>query len=659
MSKWLWAAALISVPLAYNPISKWQYEPDKTALILVWAGLLAGMALWRGDVPRLAAPRVERWLVGYLGVRWLATAHSILPHWSLWGEPAWGNGLWLLLAGVLIFGLARRQFVTAPQQQWVVHAILLGSLPVAGYGVLQYAGGDVLGLDEGRTIGRVASTLAHPNLLAAYLAVVLPLAAWRLVEGPGRVGAAGLLIVLGVCLVFTYSRAGWLASMAGLVVFGLARLWIADRRRLTALLAAGMALGGIALLVLSLLPPLPSDAPHVLQTLTSLFRRKGATVQIRLHAWAASLDAIQDRPLLGYGPATFEPVLAWHLPPELAPFGRTAALGGRAHNVYLAVAVESGLLGLAAYLGLLAALLGPVVVGFFTPPPGPLTTRREGESGREKVPSPFTEGLNQSLSLRAAILGGLVAHLVNNLFSFESAAGVLLFWTLAGMAHARPGPVHAPRIPRCRLGSVLLAGGALLLAAFMVVPGMFAYQGETSQDPAAWSSTAIWLECAAAWSPVPEEFRLALGWRWAGAAQHGDPALWARGAAVHDALAADYPAIVAYRERQALHYRRWYSVTRRPELAAQAVAAYDAALARSPRDPDLWLDRGLLRLDMGDAAGALTDIQQADALLPDYARTYGALAVYALAQGDAEAAAHWQARQDAARQTWDDWVWRR
>ncbi|MBN1565352.1 MAG: hypothetical protein JXA10_16015, partial [Anaerolineae bacterium] len=108
----LWIALLILVPVAYNPWSFWQFEPDKTALLIALVGMLFGSALWHGELPRLGRTRVEVWIVVYLAIRWLALAGSVAPDWSLWGDPAWRNGWWLTCAGAMLFVLARRHLGT-------------------------------------------------------------------------------------------------------------------------------------------------------------------------------------------------------------------------------------------------------------------------------------------------------------------------------------------------------------------------------------------------------------------------------------------------------------------------------------------------------------------------------------------------------------------
>ena len=616
-----WLALLIAVPLAVNPWSRWQYEPDKRALLLLFAGLLAARALWRADLPRLGRSRVETWLGAYLLVRLLAAICGVAPDWSLWGDPAWRNGLWPTLAGAVLFLLARRTFTTPERRELAITAILAASGLVAAYGVVQYAHMDPFGPRE--NVVRVASTLAHPNLLAAYLAMILPLAAARLWQGPHRTQYAALLALLIICLVFTYSRAGWLAAGTGLAAWGMALLHRNGQKRLALALAAALVIGLAGLLVLSALPPLPGSAPHPLQTLTTLFRWKGATAQIRLHGWTACLDAIRARPLLGYGPATFRMVLEWNLPPDLAPYGGAGALDGHAHNVYLAVAVESGLLGLLIYLGLLVAILRP--------------------------------------ALRSEIGAALLTVLVNNLFSFDSAATLLLFWTLAGMVHAPEGQIAPPArtVPRPRLATLILAGTCVLVA-WMVVPDMASFQAEHARSTGRWAEAVRWGQRAADLAPVPDVFQADLGTVYAAwATQSNDPAHWQAGEAILAAWVADDAQRVDAQAQYALYLRRWHAAQGDPALAERAIQAYSEAIRLSPRHPDFWLDRGLTRLQSGDPASALADFEHANTLLPNYRRYYGAMAAYALAMGDVEAAQAWNEQALAAQQEWDDWVWRR
>jgi O-antigen ligase len=646
-NRWVWRALLILVPLFYNPLSRLQYEPDKVALAILLAALLLGNTIRRDGLPRLARSRVTWAILAYVLIRWLTAIRSIAPAQSVWGDPGWRSGLWLMLAGVIVFVLARQQLATPERREAAITAILIGSGLVAAYGVGQY-----LNPFDHQEVVRTASTMAHPNLLAAYLALVMPLAAARVLAGKRRAWWGGLLALQGLCLIYTYSRAGWLAAASGLAVLGIVQFWITGRHRLAQGFAALLVIGLVALLILSLLPPLPGSAPHALQTLTSMFRWKGATAQIRLYGWQASLDAIRARPVLGYGPATFGFVLERYLPPELAPFGGAAALGRRTHNVYLETAVESGLIGLAAYLALLAAVLIPLI-------PGDRTGHRFTQMNTDpKIDENLRPSASRNLYVNAAILAALVANLVNNVFSFDSATTTVLFWALAGIAHARPETILAAIRPS-RWGWVISLTG-VALALWLVVPDMMARRGEELAQRGRWTDAVEWLDQASHLAPTPDAILSILGRTYADwATESEDAVIWPHGAPIYAELVARWPDVTIYHDQRALYYRRWYSRQGGDAIVQQALDSYTAAIRLSPTDPDLWLDRGLTRLEAGDPPGALADFEQANTLLSGYARYYGAMSIYALETGDRAAAAAWNAQALAAQQKWDDWVWRR
>jgi O-antigen ligase len=646
-NRWVWRALLILVPLFYNPLSRLQYEPDKVALAILLAALLLGNTIRRGGLPRLARSRVTWALLAYVLIRWLTAIRSVAPAQSVWGDPGWRSGLWLMLAGVIVFVLARQQLTTPERRESAITAILIGSGLVAAYGVAQY-----LNPFDHQEVVRTASTMAHPNLLAAYLAMVMPLAAARVLTGKRRVWWGGLLALQSLCLVTTYSRAGWLAAASGLAVLGIVRFWAAGRHRLAQGLAVLLVIGLVALLTLSLLPPLPGSAPHALQTLTSMFRWNGATAQIRLYGWRASLDAIRARPLLGYGPATFGFVLERYLPPELAPFSGAAALGRRTHNVYLETAVESGLIGLAAYLALLAAVLLPLI------PDGRTGHRFTSKNTDQRICVYLRSSASNRFYVNAAILATLAANLVNNVFSFDSAATTVLFWALAGIANARPEPIPAAIRPSRWGWAISLTGAALALG--LVAPDMMVHRGEVLARQGRWADAVEWLDRAGHLAPTPDAVLTILGRTYADwATESGDAAIWPRGVPVYAELVARWPDVTLYYDQRALYYRRWYSRQGGDAIIQQALDSYNTAIWLSPTDPDLWLDRGLTRLDAGDPPGALADFEQAHTLLADYARYYGAMSIYALETGDRDAAAAWNAQALEAQQQWDDWVWRR
>jgi putative inorganic carbon (HCO3(-)) transporter len=189
-------------------------------------------------------------------------------------------------------------------------------------------GGGVLtasGLD------RVRGTFLHSNPFAAYLFLMIILAVslyphferrWKLVLGP-------LAVACGACLIATYSRGAWAATILALVMVGI----LQDRRIL-------WLLGATSIVAVLAIPSIGTR----LSDLTESQKESGApgnSLVWRLQYWQQVL-ALQDDPLFGIG---FKEV-------EL---GATAA-STPPHNDPIRIFVETGFLGLAAYAWLLITL---------------------------------------------------------------------------------------------------------------------------------------------------------------------------------------------------------------------------------------------------------------------------------------------------------------
>jgi len=184
---------------------------------------------------------------------------------------------------------------------------------------------------------------------------VMPFSLHRALHADGRRRWLwwGLLAVQGLCLILTFSRSSWLAALGGMWVYGL--LWSVQQGRRTQvrLLAGAMAVVGLVLVGLSLLPVPASSASNLWRALTSLFRASSPTVQVRLLAWESVIRAVAARPLFGFGPETLDLALPRFMPPDFVLYGNLSATAGRAHNAFLEIALFAGLPALAIFIGLL------------------------------------------------------------------------------------------------------------------------------------------------------------------------------------------------------------------------------------------------------------------------------------------------------------------
>jgi putative inorganic carbon (HCO3(-)) transporter len=185
----------------------------------------------------------------------------------------------------------------------------------------------------------------HPNVLAGALVLALPVPlALLLFHGRNmtrgqRTVALAATLGIAVILMLTKSRGAWLAAAAAALLLSLLR-W----RRSWILVALMVAAGGLVLWRVGL-----DRAAADLIANGTIIGGPG-----RLEIWSRAIYVIQDFPLTGIGMGVFRQVTN-HLYPYFL-LGPDADVP-HAHNLFLQVAVDLGIFGLAAWLGLLTACL--------------------------------------------------------------------------------------------------------------------------------------------------------------------------------------------------------------------------------------------------------------------------------------------------------------
>jgi putative inorganic carbon (HCO3(-)) transporter len=205
--------------------------------------------------------------------------------------------------------------------------------------------------------GRLGLTI-HPNQLAGLICLFLPVLVSLLAgrrSGSGRrhtLTMIGLLIAtlfVGVVLLSTQSRGGWVGTSAGLLA--LLAAWslrvppsparTVARAATVAVLLAGLAgllwIGPARLQALWLAPPTDT----ALGTFTTLLYRQ--------ELWPWALKAAGDFAYTGTGLGSFREVAFRLYPVQISP----SADIGHAHNIFLQTALDVGMPGLVAYVSLL------------------------------------------------------------------------------------------------------------------------------------------------------------------------------------------------------------------------------------------------------------------------------------------------------------------
>lgn len=319
--------------------------------------LFAGAGLWMfltlaEDPDKFGGPTPIHLLVFlYWAIASVATVLSPVKTEALKG---WGKLSLYLLAFALI-----ERVVRSPRwRSWLITIYLHVALVVSAYGLRQwFFGADALATwvdpeSATATVTRVYSYLGNPNLLAAYLLPAIPLSlgacfAWR---GwlPKLLGAT-LFILNSACLILSSSRGGWIGWVVEIFVCSLLLLywWLPHLPRFWRIWTFPIVLGGLAgILCLGILFVEP-----LRDRVLSIFAgRKDSSNNFRLNVWAAALDMIRDRPIIGIGPGNdaFNRIYPLFQRPNFSALS--------AYSIYLDIAVETGLIGIAGFLWLLLVI---------------------------------------------------------------------------------------------------------------------------------------------------------------------------------------------------------------------------------------------------------------------------------------------------------------
>ncbi|MCX7681622.1 MAG: O-antigen ligase family protein [Anaerolineae bacterium] len=300
----------------------------------------------------------------FLGATWLSLWDAVeLP---VYGVPEFIKWVQVLIL-CLIVGDVLATSAGPRRAAWLVGVLLLTGLFQALVGVYQFwlrgEGPHHFAILGGRFY-RAYGTFEQPNPYAGYLGITLALAVGvlagileeqirrrrRITMARGLLSASVAVTVasMGIALVMSWSRGGWLGFTAAAVTMALA---LPHRARWGLLLVAVVILVGTGLYTAGLLPA------AVVARFTSFvedirfedvrgvgINDANYAVIERLAHWQAALEMWRHHFWTGVGFGCYEPAYR-----DFALINWPIALG-HAHNYYLNLAAESGLIGLVAYL---------------------------------------------------------------------------------------------------------------------------------------------------------------------------------------------------------------------------------------------------------------------------------------------------------------------
>ncbi|MBO4264544.1 MAG: O-antigen ligase family protein [Clostridia bacterium] len=245
----------------------------------------------------------------------------------------------VMLAFVMSYFLVSNLITTSLWCRRCIGAMIFGTFIVSAYGIYQYFTGSAATTWQDTSMfsditGRVVSFFENPNVLGEFLILTIPFlltASFGAKKFTSKMFLFMMLISSGICLIFTWSRGAWLGFIFAMIIF-----FMLYNRLTLILLVSGAITSPIWFFLL------PSS---IINRFSSIGNITDTSTAYRVNIWKGTLSMIKEHfgAGVGLGIDSFQKIYpAYSLPAiENAP---------HAHNLYLELTAEMGILGLIALL---------------------------------------------------------------------------------------------------------------------------------------------------------------------------------------------------------------------------------------------------------------------------------------------------------------------
>lgn len=511
--------------------------------------------------------------------------------------------------------------VLATQKLWsyFIHMSLGVALLVALYGLGQQAG-----VFEGAR-DRVDSRLGNAAYMAVYMLFHIFFVYYLSFKNKSKTHRVWYILI-GLVFVYTLLQTGTRGTFLGLVggtavtVFYIAlfaRKNVQLRKYAIGGMAALMLLAGGFVAVRDM--DFVQQGP--LKRIANINLERD--LEVRMTIWGIAYEGVKERPLLGWGQGNFNYVFNEHYLPEL---WNVEQWFDRVHNIVFDWLIAGGILGLLAYLSIIATIVYYVVVV-------PIVLRRE---------SPF------SVPEQAILFGLLVAYFLHNLVVFDNIISYIFYGVMIAYIHHKVAkPI--PAIDRINVSKQMAEQFAIpivvivtSMTVYMVnVPGLLAAGDIIDALRASGTGKGIGLE----------EFDRALNRNSFAEQEIVEQLIQHTNSKVNDQnfSVEDRQRLITRTEQAALTlvnhkpgdarvHNFLASLYRSAGQIEKAREQAEIAHTLSPQKPILIIEQALIELQVEDYEAARTLLEEAYKLAPDNYTTVSFLAATMMFQGEVEEA---------------------
>lgn len=451
-------AAILTLPLVIFPPFVTSPDWDKTIVFRCLLSVILAIFLWQTYRNRgfseikqkIRSIGVGFWTLALVFIIFLlSTILSRDISFSLWGSPYRAGGFvtftFYMLFAILAFLIIKREDWKKILDWSLVVGWLVGL--VAIFQKFQIFSNLLHPYDSPPSTTGNSSWLAIYMLLLFFVALGLffqnnsnKKQSWRIFYGI-------TLVFFSFVIIISNSRSSYLGLLAGFLYFILLFPQKNWKIRIVQISGIILVLMAASLVVyVNVRPMLPSSIRNI--QFFSRLSLKPLAEESRFSVWQVSLQAIKEKPILGWGPENFQIGFDKFYDPSLPKIA--GIWWDRAHNIFLDTAVSEGILGLIAYLALFAILFWQL----------------QKIKGREN-------------SIHAHMLqGAILAYFIADFFSFDSFVMYIALFLIVGYSFSlikKETTLESAKTGAAKEGKLVPGAILVCLFAFVLFFNIFPY----------------------------------------------------------------------------------------------------------------------------------------------------------------------------------------
>lgn len=322
---------------------------------------LVALGAWAVDVflygGKIRRTNVEWLILAFLAWVAISAVLSIHPPTAIFGKYRRFEGLLSFVNYAVIYFVVMQHADRPSRIRTLAQTLFFSGVFVAGYGVLQSFGADFI--RWGRLpfeANRAFATYGNPDLLGGFLmfstfvSLALALAEERLWW---RAGYWTGFLLSTWCIVVAFTRSAWVGSVVGF--FFIVLFAIRQRPAWTRVdWGFSGAIGAIVALVIARSSTNPNAVMNFWARAQSIFIFDEGSALTRFEIWSAAIDAVNARPVFGFGADTFRLVFPIYKPFEYSRDAGYLSVADNVHNYPLQLAAGIGIPGVLMFYGIAA-----------------------------------------------------------------------------------------------------------------------------------------------------------------------------------------------------------------------------------------------------------------------------------------------------------------